>query len=96
MAEPESDKPGAGDELFIHLNLAGLAALMGTVEEAMVRGRSELSLGWGGVTVTGGGSAAGFASLTLTYVERPGPDDDDDGTGRPDPLPRTTVLVAQV
>ena len=92
MAEPESDPPGAGDELFIHLNLVGLAALMGTVEEAMARGRGELSLGWGGVTVTGGGLPEKIGNLVLTYVDRPGPGDEEPD---PQPLRRMPVLEAQ-
>lgn len=81
-------KPTPDDEVHIHLNLAGLAALMGTIEQAMVSGRSELRLDWSGVSVTGGGSD-GLRTLTLTW--RPDPDDGDDEL-EPDPLPRTRVL----
>lgn len=84
------EAPGApDDELHIHLNLAGLATLMGTIHEAMVRGRAELRLDWSGVTVTGGGSAERVGSLKLTWVERPGPDEDEPD---PQPLRRTPVL----
>jgi len=62
---------------------------MGTIHEAMERGRAELSLGWGGVTVTGGGSAGRVGSLTLTWVERRDPDEDEP---EPQPLRRTPVL----
>ena len=82
---------GADDDLHIHLNLAGLAALMGTIEQAMAHGRSELRLGWSGVTVTGGGSADGLRTLTLTWR----PDDDGDDEREPDPLPQTRVLETQ-
>jgi hypothetical protein len=88
--EPKSTA-GAGDsddEVHIHLNLAGLAALMGTIEQAMTHGRSELRLGWSGVTVTGGGSE-GLRTLTLTWRSD---DDGDDGELEPDPLPRARVL----
>src|SRR5688572_4482564 len=50
MSESDTQEP-ADDELHIHLNLAGLAALMGTIEAAMARGRAELRLGWSGVSV---------------------------------------------
>jgi hypothetical protein len=86
------DKPAiaaADDEVHIHLNLAGLATLMGTIHEAMVRGRAELRLDWSGVSVSGGGSAGRVASLKLTWVERPGPDEDEPD---PQPLRQTPVL----
>jgi hypothetical protein len=89
--ELSTEKPTPDDELHIHLNLAGLAALMGTIEAAMAHGRSELRLGWSGVTVTGGGSADGLRTLALTWR----PDRDDDDEREPDPLPLTRVLETQ-
>jgi hypothetical protein len=86
---------GTGDadnEVHIHLNLAGLAALMGTIEQAMAHGRSELRLGWSGVTVSGCGSD-GLRTLTLTW--RPDGDDDDEDERQPDPVPRARVLETQ-
>ena len=88
------EAPGAADEddLHIHLSLAGLATLMGTIHEAMVRGRAELRLDWSGVSVSGGGPAAErIATLKLTWVDRPGP-----GEPEPEPQPvrRTPVLEA--
>jgi hypothetical protein len=91
MPEPNTEKPAPDDELHIHLNLAGLAALMGTIEAAMVSGRSELRLGWSGVTITGGGSD-GLRTLILTW--RPDGDDGDEEL-EPDPVPRARVLETQ-
>ena len=91
MPEPKKPAP-SNDEVHIHHNLAGLAALMGTIEAAMMRGRAELRLGWSGVTVTGGPAADGLRTLTLTWR----PDDDDgDDEREPDPVPRTRVLETQ-
>jgi hypothetical protein len=92
MTKPETEKPAPDGEVHIHLNLAGLAALMGTIEAAMVHGRSELRLGWSGVTVTGGGSD-GLRTLKLTW--RPDGDDDDEDERQPDPVPRARVLETQ-
>ena len=89
MTEPRPEKPAPDDELHIHLNLAGLAALMGTIEAAMAHGRSALRLGWSGVTVTCGDSADGLHTLILTW--RPDRDDGDDEL-ESNPLPRTRVL----
>jgi hypothetical protein len=88
MPESNTETPAPDDEVHIRLNLAGLAALMGTIEQAMAHGRSELRLGWSGVTVTGGGSE-GLRTLTLTWR----PDDGDgDGELEPDPMPQSRVL----
>ena len=92
MSKPKADNPSADDEVHIHLNLAGLAALMGTIEQAMAHGRAELRLGWSGVTVTGGASADGLRTLTLTW--RPDEYDGDEEL-EPDPLPRARVLETQ-
>jgi hypothetical protein len=89
MPESDTETPTPDDEVHIRLNLAGLAALMGTIEAAMVNGRSELRLGWSGVTVTGGGSD-GLRTLTLTW--RPDGDEDE---RQSDPLPRARVLETQ-
>ncbi len=89
MPETNTETPAPEDELRIHLNLAGLAALMKTVEEAMVRGSGELRLGWSGVSVTYCNSPVGLHSLNLTW--RPDEDDGDDER-EPDPLPRARIL----
>lgn len=94
MPESNTEKPAPDDELQVHLSLAGLAALMGTIEAAMMRGRAELRLGWSGVTITGGGSADGLRTLTLTW--RPDRDDgDEEREPDPQPLRRTPVLETQ-
>ena len=91
MPASSAETPTPDDEVHIHLNLAGLAALMGTIEGAMARGKAELRLGWSGVTVTGGG-VDGLRTLTLTWR----PDDDGgDDEREPDPQPRTRVLETQ-
>ena len=91
MQEFNTEKPAPDEELHIHLNLAGLAALMGTVQEAMTNGRAELRLGWSGVTVTGGGSTGEMRTLTLTWRN----EDDGEDERKPEPLPRTRVLETQ-
>ena len=91
MSTHQPNKPTPDDEVHIHLNLAGLAALMGTIEQAMAHGRSELRLDWSGVTVTGGGSE-GLRTLTLTWRRD---DDGGDDAIEPEPLPRTRVLETQ-
>jgi hypothetical protein len=62
-----ADKTAPDDELFIHLDLAGLAALMKAVEAAIATGRGPLKLGSGGIKVSGG--AASFARVTLTFSD---------------------------
>jgi hypothetical protein len=91
MSAPNTEKPIPDDEVHIHLNLAGLAALMGTIEQAMAHGRSELRLDWSGVTVTDGGSD-GLRTLTLTWRTD---DDDGDEELEPEPLPRIRILETQ-
>jgi hypothetical protein len=58
-----------GDELFIHLDLAGLLALMRATEAAIATGRGRLKLGSasGGIVVSSG--AAPFERVTLTYSD---------------------------
>lgn len=64
------DNPPPADELFIHLDLAGLAALMKGAEAAIATGRGRIELGSGGIAVSG--SAASFASVTLTFTDPSG------------------------
>jgi hypothetical protein len=61
------DKTAPDDELFIHLDLNGLLALMKAAEAAIATGRGRLELGSGGVTVSGG--TASFDKVTLTYSD---------------------------
>jgi hypothetical protein len=56
-------------ELFIHLDLDGLIALMKATEAAITtgRGRLELGSGFGGITVSSG--AAPFSRVSLTFSD---------------------------
>jgi hypothetical protein len=65
-----ADETLRGEELFIHLDLDGLRALMKATEAAIAtgRGRLELGSGFGGITVSSG--AAPFAKVTLTFSDR--------------------------
>ena len=54
-------------ELFIHLDLDGLAALMKAVEAAMATGRGRLEPG-SGVTFARSGTTS-FAGVTLTFSD---------------------------
>ncbi|HEU0099077.1 MAG TPA: hypothetical protein VFQ67_09910 [Allosphingosinicella sp.] len=86
-----------GSELFIHLDTAGLAALLKAVEAAMVAGEGHLSLrGAGGMVARSGGSSR-FESLTVVFADSAGPPDDAWRTRNPDPAPepRSPVLELQ-
>jgi hypothetical protein len=67
-----ANKAAPDDELFIHLDLHGLAALMKATEAAMATGRGRLELGSesGGITVRSG--AAPFTKVTLTFSDHGG------------------------
>jgi len=93
MTEPQPDKPPAGFELFVHLDIRGLAALLKAIEAAMVEGSGHLTLASGTGITASSGEANRFAGVTVTYIETP----DDWRTRRPDPqpLPRTPVLELQ-
>lgn len=64
-----ADKTAADDELFIHLDLDGLLALMKAAEAAIAtgRGRIELGSGSGGIAVRSG--TAPFSKVTLTFSD---------------------------
>jgi hypothetical protein len=92
-------KPPTG-KLLIHLDVAGLAALMKAVETAMTDGRGHLSLnGASGIFVSTSGSSERFDAVTVTFAGPADPRDDGWRTGRPDPEPepepRLPVLVQQ-
>jgi hypothetical protein len=61
------DKTPLDDELVIHLDLAGLAALMKAAEAAMATARGRLELGSGVIALRGG--SASFAGVTLTFSD---------------------------
>lgn len=64
------DKTVPADELFIHLDLDGLLALMKAAETAIATGRGRLELGSGGIIV--GSGTAFFGRVTLTFSDRDG------------------------
>jgi hypothetical protein len=91
-------KPATGDgELFIHLDIAGLAALMKAIEAAMADGRGQLALRSGGGMVVSGGGSGRFAKVTVTFAGPADPPDDAWRSGQPDPEPepRLPVLALQ-
>lgn len=61
-----ANKTASDDELFIHLDLDGLLALMKATEAAIATGRGRLELGSGGITV---GSGPAPFKVTLTYSD---------------------------
>jgi hypothetical protein len=65
-----TNKAPSDDELFIHLNLAGLAALLKAAEAAIATGRGRLDLGSGGIAVRTG--TASFDRVTLTFSDSGG------------------------
>ncbi|HEX8379692.1 MAG TPA: hypothetical protein VF619_03965 [Allosphingosinicella sp.] len=65
-----ADGAGAEDELFIHLDVDGLAALLAAVEEAMTQGRGELIPAGGrgsSGAIGGSGSQSGFGKVIVTF-----------------------------
>ncbi|MGA9581410.1 MAG: hypothetical protein WBR13_05515 [Allosphingosinicella sp.] len=91
-------KPGnGGGELFIDLDIAGLAALMKAIEAAMAEGRGQLTLRSGGGMVVSSGCADRFAKVTVTFAGPADPPDDNWRSSRPDPEPepRQPVLALQ-
>ncbi len=64
------DKTAPNDELFIHLDLDGLVALMKAAEAAIATGRGRIELGAGGIAVRS--RTASFAGVTLTYSDPAG------------------------
>lgn len=81
-------KPGnGGGELFIDLDIAGLAAPMRAIEATMADGRGHLTLRSGDGMVVSSGCAARFAKVTVTFAGPADPPDDSWRSGRPDPDP---------
>jgi hypothetical protein len=67
--DTKPNPPGGDDELFIHLDLDGLAALLRAVEAALATGRGYLtceSAGGRGIAVSSGSSKA-FDLVTVTF-----------------------------
>jgi hypothetical protein len=92
-------KPATGDgELLIHLDVAGLAALMKAIEAAMADGRGQLTLRTGGgMIVSRSGSGNRFGQVIVTFADPADPPDDSWRSGRPEPEPepRLPVLACQ-
>jgi hypothetical protein len=92
-------KPIDGDgQLLIHLDVAGLAALMKAVEAAMSEGLGHLMLGDRSLmAVSRGGVLERFGRVTVTFAGPADPPDDSWRSGRPDPEPepRLPVLALQ-
>jgi hypothetical protein len=92
-----TDAAAGEAELFIHLDLDGLAALMKAIEAAMRNGSGHMSLRSGsGVTAAGSGALHRFENVTVTFAERPGPSDDGGRTVRPDPEPEVRAPVLEL
>jgi hypothetical protein len=78
-------------ELFIHLDIDGLAALLRAIEAAMTTGRGQLSSS----AQAGGGAADGFGKATVIFADRDRPSDDSGPFSQPDKGP-VRGLVAPV
>jgi hypothetical protein len=55
----------AEGELFIHLDIEGLAELLGAIEAAMSTGRGQLT----SPAIAGRGAADGFGKVTVTFAD---------------------------
>ena len=63
-----SNRPADEPELFIHLDLDGLATLLAAIEEAMESGRARLPLGVSGITIRGR-TVGLFPGVTVTFQQ---------------------------
>ena len=92
-----ADRAESGGELFIHLDIDGLAALLGAVEAAMSTGRGALRPHGGSATSLSRGSSGAFGKVTVTFARSDGPSGDSGPLGkpRPDPVPRLEVPAIQ-
>jgi hypothetical protein len=66
------DKTPSDDEIFIHLDLDGLIALMKATEAAIATGRGRIELRPGSGGIAAGSGTGSFAKLTLTFTDRAG------------------------
>jgi len=85
-------------ELFIHLDTAGLAALLKAVETAMVAGEGYLTVrSGGGLIARSSGPSNRFDKVTVIFADSAGPPDDAWRTRSPDPEPepRAPILALQ-
>jgi hypothetical protein len=92
-----AESAAADDELFIHLDLDGLAALLRAVEAAMSTGHGYLKPRSGSATVVSNKSPGAFGKVTVTFAHSAGPWDDRGPVCKPtpDPVPRTRVPALQ-
>lgn len=96
--EFKAEAAAAGDaELFIHLDVDGLAALLRAVEAAMSTGHGYLRPGAGRTTIVSSGSPGAFGKVTVTFDHGAGPSDDSGPIRKPkpDPTPRTAIPAMQ-
>lgn len=90
-----TDRKGSDGELSIHLDLAGLAALLKAVEAAMVDGRGHLTLGEGcGIAVTSSRSPEPFGEVIVKFHHHVGPSGEDEQP-YPELHPHEPVLELQ-
>ncbi len=64
----QPDRPADEPELFIHLDLDGLAALLVTIEKAMETGRAQLPLGVSGIAARAD-TIGLFPNATITFQQ---------------------------
>lgn len=76
-------------ELFIHLDIEGLAALLRAIEAAMTTGRGQLT----SPAIVGGGAPEGFGTVTVTFADRDRPSDDDGPFSLPDTGPARGIVA---
>ena len=76
-------------ELFIHLDIEGLAALLGAIEAAMSTGRGQLT----SPAIVGGGAQTGFGKVTVTFADPNRPFDDSGPFRLPDKGPARGITA---
>lgn len=69
-------RPAEEPELFVDLDLEGLAVLLATIEEAMEKGRAQLPSGVSGITARGD-TVGLFPTVTVTFHQPRGRARDD-------------------
>jgi hypothetical protein len=92
-----SDTAADDAELFIHLDIDGLAALLRAVEAAMSTGHGYLTPRGGSAMIVSSRSPGAFGKVTVTFAHSAGPSDDRGPAAKPapDPVPRTGLLALQ-
>lgn len=92
-----SDAAADDAELFIHLDIDGLAALLRAVEAAMSTGHGYLRPRGSGAMIVSSKSPGAFGKVTVTFAHSAGPSDDIGPAGKPvpDPVPRADMPAMQ-